>query len=231
MAGVAFISGKKYVNGQDTNCFYIGNIQEDGYIYFNDATMYRISTDKTNLQSFYYTKNIWVRNGDIREITILDFSPQGIIDSIGNIISGGGATSPNANVEAAVQWMIDKASNNYITYSQEVRNLKNPNGTSYDCSSFTITGFYVGGYNANAITTLQMKDAFTALGFTWIPGSRFEASQLQRGDILLNIINHCQVYIGNNQDVVCGATPARITPHDVDYYGAGWDGVLRAPSA
>lgn len=230
MGGVAFITGAKYVNGKDTDCFYIGSVQNDGYIYFNDGTMYRMPRGTTDLQSFYVNKQIWVNSGEIYNLKVFDFSPEGIVDSIGGITAGNGAISPNDKVEAAVQWMINKATNNYVTYSQQVRNLKNPNGSSYDCSSFVITGFYVGGYDANAWTTVQMKDAFTALGFTWYPGSYFTSDQLQRGDILLNIIEHTQVYIGNNQDVVCGDTPARVTTHSPDNYGSGWDGVLRAPT-
>lgn len=231
MAGVAFITGKKYINGQDTDCFYIGSVQNDGYIYFNDGTMYRMPRGTTNLQAFYMNKHIWISSNEIYDMNVLDFSPEGIVDSIGGLVAGSGATAPNDKVETAVQWMINKAQSGNVTYSQEVRNLKNPNGSSYDCSSFVITGFYVGGYDANAWATTSMKDAFIALGFKWIPGVRFTADQLQRGDILLNIINHTQVYIGNNQDVNCGSTPARIVQHDEDYFGTGWDGILRPPSS
>ena len=145
----------------------------------------------------------------------------GVVD---NITGGSGATASNATVEAAVQWAVDKASNYYITYSQEVRNLKNVDGTSYDCSSFIITAFYAAGLDVNATYTGNMRSGFEAAGFTWIPGTSFEASDCLRGDILLNEGTHCQMYIGNNQDVNCGSTPARVQTHTVSF---PWDGILR----
>lgn len=149
---------------------------------------------------------------------------QGAVD---NLIHGSGGTASNEKVEAAVRWCIDKAANNYITYSQTNRNLKNVNGMSYDCSSFIITGFYAAGVNINATHTGNMRAGFTAAGWEWIPGRSFAASQLQRGDILLNEALHTQMYIGNNQDVNCGSTPACVQPHSSDNYGRGWDGILR----
>lgn len=150
-----------------------------------------------------------------------------IISNIGNIFNGGGTTASNETVEKAVQWLVNKASNNYITYSQSNRNLKNVNGSSYDCSSFIITGFYAAGLDVDASYTGDMRDGFTAKGFTWIPGSNFESSQCLRGDILLNESIHTQMYIGNNQDVNCGSTPARVITHSSDNFGRGWSGILR----
>lgn len=149
---------------------------------------------------------------------------KGIVDGLTH---GAGGTASNEKVEAAVKWCIDKASNNYITYSQTNRNLKNVNGTSYDCSSFIITGFYAAGIDINASHTGNMRAGFTAAGWEWIAGRSFGASQLQRGDILLNESLHTQMYIGNNQDVNCGSTPACVQTHSTDNYGRGWDGILR----
>lgn len=157
----------------------------------------------------------------------LNKSTWSILDSIAGIIGGNGQHASDEQVEQAVQWAINKATNNYITYSQTERNLKNVNGTSYDCSSFIITAFYAAGVDINAMYTGDMRAGFTAAGWTWIPGTYFEASTLQRGDILLNEANHTQMYIGDNQDVNCGSTPAKVVPHAVDNYGRGWDGILR----
>lgn len=146
---------------------------------------------------------------------------------IGGLIHGSGTTASNEKVEAAVQWAINKANSNYITYSTLQRNLKNPNGNSYDCSSFIITAFYAAGVDINASYTGNMRDGFTAAGWRWIPGSYFAATECQRGDILLNEVNHTQMYIGDNQDVNCGSTPAQVEIHSPNYGGAGWDGILR----
>lgn len=154
-------------------------------------------------------------------------SINGLTDVANKLQGGMGSVAANASVEKAVQWMIDKATNYYITYSQSVRNLKVPNGLSYDCSSFVITAFFVAGYDVNATYTGNMRAGFTALGWTWIPGSTFTAEQCLRGDILLNEALHTQVYIGNNQDVNCGSTPARVQSHSIDNYGSYWDGILR----
>lgn len=146
---------------------------------------------------------------------------------IGGIITGGGSEASNDKVEAAVQWAINKATNNYITYSQSNRNLKNPDGMSFDCSSFIITAFYAVGIDIDATYTGDMRAGFTAKGWIWIPGQNFPASQLQRGDILLNESIHTQMYIGDNQDVNCGSTPAKVQSHAANNYGRGWNGILR----
>lgn len=224
---VYFVTAQKSINGETKDVFYVGTSQADGYIYFNDETMYRCLSDGSLLQLFYMEKQNWVITTQLSEVNCLEFSPAGILDAIAGIVGGGGSVSPNADVEAAVQWMIDKANTGAVTYSQAVRNLKNPDGWSYDCSSFVITGFYVGGLNANATYTGDMRAGFTALGFEWIPGSYFDSSVCRRGDILLNEALHTQVYIGNNQDVNCGSTPAGVETHSPDNYGRGWDGILR----
>lgn len=155
------------------------------------------------------------------------------ISNINN--GGGGPTASNEQVETAIQWAINKANTGEVTYSQVNRNLKNPSGWSFDCSSFVITAFYYAGIDVNATYTGDMKAGFTAAGFVWHDASssrRLESSILQRGDILLNIDNHTQMYIGNNQDVNCGSTPARVLEHNPYYNWSGastkgWDGFLR----
>ena len=231
MAGVAFITAKKYVNGSSTDVFYIGSVQNDGYVYFNDETFYRCSSDGTNLQLFYIPKQIWLISSILQDMNILAFDVSGLLDTVAGLVGGSGSVAPNADVETAVQWMIKKATDEYITYSMTNRNLKIPNGSSYDCSSFVITGFYVGGFDINATTTRDIRTGFTAAGFEWIPGSIWYSNSLRRGDILLKEDGpnaHTQVYIGNNQDVNCGGTPASVTNHSPDNWGrGGWDGILR----
>ena len=228
MAGVAFITAKKIVNGNTVDVFYIGSVENDGYTYFNDDYKYRFRTgDKSIVQIFYYNKTIWVKTSNIQDINTLEFDVSAVLNAISGLLGGSGAANPNASVEAAVQWLITKATTQYITYSQSNRNLNNPNGSSYDCSSFVITGFNQAGFNIQASYTGNMRAGFTAKGFQWIPGSNFPASQCIRGDILLNESMHTQVYIGNNQDVNCGSTPARVVTHTPNYWGRGWNGILR----
>lgn len=220
MADVAIIQAKKFLPKGIKKCVYIGSKQEDGKIYFNDDVFFRCSHDKKIVELYYQEKQNWVIT-DILEITGLsNFNAT----QAQNMIHGGGGVAPNADVENAVLWAIEKCNSGNITYSQQTRNLKNPNGTSYDCSSFVITAFYVGGFDAAATYTGDMVSGFTALGFEWINDQHyFQSYELQRGDILLNEQTHTQMYIGNNQDANCGTTPARIEGHTTGY----WDGILR----
>lgn len=145
------------------------------------------------------------------------------------IVGGAGSIASNAQVEAAVQWAIAKANRGDIGYSRSNRNLKNVDGMFYDCSSFVITAFYAAGVDVDATYTGDMRVGFVAAGWKWIAGTVFYADQLQRGDILLRENQHTQMYIGNNQDVQEGNVEhgAEIITHAYDFWGDGWDGILR----
>lgn len=214
------VKGTRYGMGGTWQANYLASLQGNNWLYFNDDLFWRIKPDGSLLQVFNLNTQIWVNSNAIINLSILPLK----------IASSGSGLATNVQVERAVIWMVDKVNLEYIVYSQEYRNLKNPNGTSYDCSSFVITGFYMGGLNADATTTRDMKQAFIDLGFTWIPGSYFESSDCLRGDILLKEFEpggHTQVYIGDGQDVNCGGTPACVQEHAPDNYGRGWDGLLR----
>lgn len=149
---------------------------------------------------------------------------------IGDVIAGGGSVAPDANVEKAVQWCIDKANSNSVVYVFGSPDRFNPDGLYYDCSGFLCTAFDYAGFDiqgAGGTYTGNMIPAFTSRGWKWIEGSTWSADELQRGDILLNIEWHTQMYIGNNQDVNCGYTPASIESHCQFYEPYGWDGILR----
>ena len=219
------VSATRYYNGVAMAAAYLGSMMADGYCYFNDDKFFRCHEDASNLQVWYPQKDYWVETNLVQDVSLYAFNSYAA--------SGGGATANNASVEAAVQWAVNKATNEYITYSQSNRNLLNPSGSTYDCSSFVITAFYQAGFDVGgAYWTADMKFYFTAAGFTWIPGSYFDSSSLLRGDILLNensapINGHTNIYIGNNQDVDCGSTPCRVITHTPDNFGTWWDGVLR----
>ena len=227
MANIAIIQAQRYIDGQVQNCVYLGSIQDNGWIYFNDDVFWRAKADNSIVQLLYLSKEIWVNTNSL-EITSI--SPLNATQSQ-NVINGGGAAAANADVETAVQWAINKASTGLVSYSQSNRNLKDPNQYMYDCSSFVITAFYVGGFDAAAYATPSMRQAFIDLGFTWIPGNYFPAETLLRGDIQLNEnpgnLGHTNIYIGNNQDVDCGGSGARIITHTPDDFGNGWHGILR----
>lgn len=238
MAESIVFTGKRLLNGVEKDVTYIADVHDDGYCYFEADYRFRCSQDGTQIHLLYDNSQRWVKttilytyeNGNIvYKLKPQSFSVIDILNKILHINAGGGSTAITADVESAVQWMINKATSNYITYSQDPtgRNLNNPDGISYDCSSFVITAFNQAGFDINATYTGDMRSGFTAKGWFWHPGAYFESSELQRGDILLNEALHTQVYIGDNKDVNCGATPARVCTHSVDNWGSGWDGFLR----
>ncbi|MBR2553439.1 MAG: hypothetical protein IKE94_01145 [Aeriscardovia sp.] len=230
LPNLKIVTGTRWFDNTELPVIYIASVGADGFLYFNDDKFWRCQEDGTNLQIYYPTKDIWIQT----EMIAITQTPSSS-STTGNAGSGSGV-SPDPSVEAAVQWMINKAENEYTYYAYPdmERNLK-VNANQYDCSSFVITGFYFAGFDADAYATGSMKNGFEALGFQWIPAQSdgsIPASMCVRGDILLNIVNHTQVYIGNNQDVNCGNTPAQVIPHD-DYCRlpgggtTGWDGLLR----
>lgn len=231
---VAFITAKKYVKDGMKDVFYLGNKQTDGYIYFNDETYYRCLTDGSVLQLLYPSKQNWVITNNLQELSVFDFSPEGIVGAIGDLVNGQGSVAPNANVEKAVTWAIAKAAPQNIgyakSYEERTKSLNNVNARAYDCSSFVITAFTQAGFKTGATYTGDMRSAFTALGFKWLPGNRWPESACLRGDILLNEKYHTQIFVGDGKDANCGSNPCRLTTHNEYYTGfgaRGWDGILR----
>lgn len=138
-------------------------------------------------------------------------------------------------VEDMIKWACDIANDDSHGYSQAHRY-----GPDYDCSSLVAAAARAAGFNvASTLTTWGMKNAFTAVGFEWIPWSQIGSSaNLKRGDILLDIDTHTEIYLGNNQNV--GAHGDKGHPEQGDQtggeisvgnyyngYGVSWDGVLR----
>lgn len=231
---VAFITAKKYINNEVKDVFYLGTKESDGYIYFNDDKYYRCLPTGDLPQILYANRNNWIITPILHELSIFDFSPEGLTSLVGGLIHGSGSVAPNANVEKAVKWAETVVQTRYITYAasyeEREKSLNNVNAEAYDCSSFVITAFTQAGFNSGATYTGDMRSKFTAIGFKWLPGKRWPAESCLRGDILLNEVNHTQIFAGNNTDINCGTTPARPVTHNeyYNYRGAGgWDGILR----
>lgn len=156
--------------------------------------------------------------------------------------------SAGSVIESAISWAVSIANDDSHGYSQTSRF-----GPDYDCSSLVITAFNNAGVSTGSATyTGNMISNFEANGFTWIPWSSIgNSSNLQRGDILLNIQYHTAIYMGNNQVVEAHARSAADKAYDsrpvyqaatlqgdqdgqeirvTSYYwysSGGWDGVLR----
>lgn len=231
MLNFAVVVCEKWINGDIKECIYLGNYQEDGYIYFNDEIFYRCTLDKENLQIYYPQNNTWVRT-DILDIKdIFSFNAK----AAQNSVNGAGSVAPNADVEKAVQWAIDRCTSGEVSYIFSQVNSKDVNAYAYDCSSFVVTAFYYAGFDADTSqggTTDHMRYAFTSIGFTWIPYNySIPVEDCIRGDILVNespgADGHTNIYIGNSQCADCGSTPARIVEFSSNRWGSGWDGILR----
>lgn len=240
MSGLVTIIGERYTEGSLKKVEYIGNVQTDGYIYFNDETFWRLGysgqqPDLDNLQMFYIPKQIWIRTNAITNIQVKGLST-----------SGGTALPPGGQgVEGAVVWACDIANGNH-GYSQPTRD----GGVDFDCSSLVSWAFRESGFNIPlpSPSTYTMREEFINAGFTWYPGLANDSSELYRGDILLFIgdpnagTGHVAIYIGDGQLVeACinehGDTgwyipsePGDQTGQEIritGYYYGNWDGVLR----
>lgn len=142
-------------------------------------------------------------------------------------------------VEEAVNWAIGIAQDGRYGYDQA-----NRWGPDYDCSSFVITAYEKAGAGvkaAGATYTGNMKPVFLRCGFEDVTADvgLSTGGGLARGDVLLNIVNHTAMYIGNGQIVqasinekgtITGGQTGDQTGGEIavrSYYNYPWDCVLR----
>lgn len=137
---------------------------------------------------------------------------------------------------------IDIANDDSHGYSQYRRWPEE--GTDFDCSSMMYECAYFAGYNVSREDpryTGSMLEDFTAAGFTATPFDG-NLSDLEPGDILLNVVHHTEMYIGDGK--FAGAhiaetgdidgepgdqTGNEISICDAYIYWDGWDYVLEPP--
>lgn len=144
-----------------------------------------------------------------------------------------------------VQLALDIAENPKFGYSQ-----KPPSGRwgpDFDCSSLMYyiadrAGYPVGTGGGKVRFTGTMLKDFEKAGFQILPFANVGVSDLQIGDILLNLALHAEIYVGDGESV--GATASEdgtyvgkagdqngkeIEKHPVITFDKGWDYVLRPP--
>lgn len=234
MAILKYITAKKSIDGTLKNVYYIGTYQADGWIYFNDDSFWRYHSKANILERLYLNKEIWVESNGIKITNVSDLSSS----ALDNIIHGGGSLPPGGQgVEDAVNWILAIADDDSHGYDQSSRW-----GADYDCSSLIYEGFRVGGgFNlpVHSGYTGTMVSDFTNAGFTWYPGLGNDVSECMRGDILLNIVDHVELYIGNQQNVgahinefgdITGGEVGDQSGTEISitgYYSYPWDGILR----
>lgn len=142
-------------------------------------------------------------------------------------------------IESAVTWAITTAQDSHHGYDQAYRW-----GPDYDCSSFVITAWQNTGVPVKtngASYTGNMKPVFIKCGFHDVTSQVNLATGygLQRGDVLLNIRNHVEMYIGGGQNIkasinerggITGGQTGDQTGREIcigGYYNYPWDCVLR----
>ena len=74
MANLMIIEAQRYVDNDVRTCIYMGSYQEDGWIYFNDDTWWRARPDKSIVQLFYISKQIWVNTNGLVLINYIELS-------------------------------------------------------------------------------------------------------------------------------------------------------------
>lgn len=121
------------------------------------------------------------------------------------------ADAANSKVEAAIKWACDIAADDSHGYSDGSAECDNRprTGPDYDCSSLVTTAFMKAGFEGISVSSAgSMKDMFTKSGFQWIPAGELgglnddsDLVYLQRGDILLDVGTHTELYIGDGKTV------------------------------
>lgn len=147
-------------------------------------------------------------------------------------------------IENFVQSAIDIANDNKHGYSQYSRWGSPKTCSDFDCSSLVISVVEWAGIpvkTAGATYTGNMYSPFIKCGFKDVTDSinLSNGSGLQRGDILLNLYYHTEIYIGNGQTVgakideygdIVGANTGDQTGKEICvgwYYNYPWTNVLR----
>lgn len=166
-----------------------------------------------------------------KELTTWSDIEEVVVDENGNIIQGEGSKIGNSNiVKKALEWAYETANDDNIGYSMNTNLREGPD--YYDCSSFVIHAFRYAGLSLEGATyTGNMYDTFLAEGFEDVTREvdLKTCDGLIPGDVLLNTIQHTEIYVGNGKKI--GAHTDRYPKADQisvnDYSNYPWNYVLR----
>lgn len=95
---LAYVTATTRVNGlQNKEVYYVGDVQDDGYIYFNDDISYRVPTPPTMLehqslnvsdvQIWYTLRNCWIRANRFTSLQVYGVDPKNIYDRLDSVES------------------------------------------------------------------------------------------------------------------------------------------------
>lgn len=89
---LVYIYAQTKVKAQTRNVYYVGDVQDDGYIYFNDSMMYRMPTPQnmtegtevtvTEAQVWYTIRNCWIRANYFTNLKVYPFDIKNMNDRI-----------------------------------------------------------------------------------------------------------------------------------------------------
>lgn len=139
-------------------------------------------------------------------------------------------------IEKAVEFMLSIANDNSHGYDQIGRW-----GPDYDCSSLVITSYKKAGLPLTATYTGNMYNNFIANGFEDVTKkvNLSTGAGMQRGDVLLNHVQHTAMHIGNGKIAhaavnenggIKGGKTGDQTGREIyvlNYYNHPWNCVLR----
>lgn len=199
---------------------------------FYDKFMYITASEFEFIpNSDYWINTLTLSTSKHQELTTWEDIEEVVTDENGNIIQGEGSTRGNSIVvKKALEWAYEIANDDNIGYSMNP-NLRN-GPDYYDCSAFVIHAYRNGGLSlSNATYTGNMYDTFLAEGFEDVT-SQINLSTgegLIAGDVLLNTIEHTEIYTGNGKKI--GAHTDRYAKADQisenAYSNHPWNYVLR----
>lgn len=93
---IVYVKGKTRVKGvQNKDVYYVGCVESDGYIYFNDSVSYRIPTPATlreetdvsvtEVQIWYTVRNCWIRANYFTQLKVYGVDFEHIYNRIGTL--------------------------------------------------------------------------------------------------------------------------------------------------
>ena len=175
----------------------IKSASNNGVIIFkSDRKQYK--KDVTKIQNVY---------GSTYTFYCFPDGADGTTDAFGYIsgpdILDDGSNKSMTVVEKATRWMEDLAKDDRHGYDQ----INRWGPADYDCSSAVITAWEQAGVpvksKGGATYTGNMLSAFLKYGFKDVTSkiNLATGSGLKRGDVLLNVMHHTAMYIGNGQEV------------------------------